>query len=182
MTGSGQNPTSQRLVGNIPITPARPTTSLPSGYTWYWSGSAWTNVTSASLTSGNLASTGNTAFDWNVSLGSTSFSTSPTIRAVRADEYIWGTNGSWPTGTSGPSYYYPNEVTTWAISLKPESRGTLLYMKNLDIEDEATNQNIMFERASGAEQRFVAIEVPSCKFIHLRHDNRKQNRRNRCTI
>jgi hypothetical protein len=165
MTGSGQNPTSQRLIGNIPITPTRPTTSLPSGYTWYWSGSAWTNVTSASLTAGNLASTGNTAFDWNVSLGSTTFSTSPTIRAVRAGEYIWGTNGSWPTGTSGPSYYYPSEVTTWAISIKPESRGTLLYMKNIDIEDEVTNQNIMFERASGSEQRFVAIEVPSCKFI-----------------
>ena len=91
--------------------------------------------------------------------------TSPTIRAVHVGDYIWGTNGSWPTGTSGPSYYYPSEVTVWAISIKPETFGQLLYMKNLDIDDEATNQNIMFERASGSEQRFVAIEVPSCTFI-----------------
>ena len=80
-------------------------------------------------------------------------------------DYIWGTNGSWPTGTSGPSYDYPSEVTVWAISIKPESLGQLLYMKNLDIDDEATNQNIMFEHASVAEERFVAIEVPICKFL-----------------
>ena len=103
-------------------------------------------------------------YDWNVSLGF-KFSTSPTVRAAHGSDYIWGSNGSWPTGTSGPSYYYPNEVTVWAISIKPESRGQLLYMKNIDIDDEATNQNIMFERASGPEERFVAIKVPSCAFF-----------------
>jgi hypothetical protein len=103
-------------------------------------------------------------YDWNVSIGKL-FSTSPTIRAVRDNEYVWGTNGSWPTGTGGPSYYYPSEVTVWAISIKPENRGQLLYMKNIDTDEETTNQNIMFERASAAEQRFVALEVPSATFI-----------------
>ena len=37
-------------------------------------------------------------------------------------------------------------------------------MKNLDIDDEATNQNNMFERATAAERRFVTLEVPSCTF------------------
>jgi hypothetical protein len=161
MLASGGNPTGNMIRANIPITPTRPTTTLPSGYTWYWSGSAWTNVTTASLT--GLNNGVSTAFDRNTTMTAT-FSTSPTIRAVHANDYIWGTNGSWPTGTSGPSYYYPSEVTTWAISIQAATFGQLLYMKNLDIDDEATNQNIMFERATGAEERFVTIVVPSCKF------------------
>ncbi len=103
------------------------------------------------------------SYDWNVSIGKL-FSTAPTIRAVKDNTYVWGTNGSWPTGTSAPSYAYVDEVTVWAISIKPGSEGQLLYMKNIDIDDEATNQNILFERATGAEERFVGLEVPSCTF------------------
>ena len=102
-------------------------------------------------------------YDWNVSLGKM-FATSPTIRAVYDNQYVWGTNGSWPTGTGAPSYAYVDEVTVWAISIQPGHEGQLLYMKNIDIEDEATNQNILFERATGAEQRFVGLKVPSCTF------------------
>ena len=104
-----------------------------------------------------------TNYDWNISIGKM-FSTSPTIRAVHNLDYVWGSNGSWPTGTSGPSYYYPSEVTVWAISIKPESLGNLLYMKNLDIDNEQINTNNMFERATGAEERFVTLEVPNCIF------------------
>ena len=103
------------------------------------------------------------SYDWNVSIGKM-FATSPTIRAVYDNQYVWGTNGSWPTGTGAPSYAYVDEVTVWAISIQPGHEGQLLYMKNIDIEDEATNQNIIFERATGAEQRFVGLKVPSCTF------------------
>jgi hypothetical protein len=102
-------------------------------------------------------------YDWNVSIGQM-FATSPTVRAVNYGNYIWGTNGSWPTGTGAPSYAYVDEVTVWAISIQPGHEGQLLYMKNIDIEDEATNQNILFERATGAEERFVGLKVPSCQF------------------
>ena len=34
----------------------------------------------------------------------------------------------------------------------------------MTIDDATTNQNEMFERASGSEHRFVTIEVPSCTF------------------
>jgi outer membrane protein assembly factor BamB len=94
----------------------------------------------------------------------TTFSTTPTIRAALVGDFIWGSNGTWPTGTSGPNYAYPSEVTIWKISVKPENFGTIVYMKNLDIDDEATNQNNMFERATAAERRFVTLEVPSCTF------------------
>ena len=164
MVNSGQNPTSNMIRGNIPITPARPTTtSTNNSYTWYWSGTAWTNVTTASLTAGFLQTSGNPSFDRNTTL-TTTFSTSPTIRAVHGTEYIWGSNGSWPTGTSAPSYYYPSEVTVWALSIKPENFGQQLYMKNIQIDDATINTNNLYERASGAEERFVTLEVPSCTF------------------
>ena len=92
------------------------------------------------------------------------FSTSPTVRAGVIGDFIWGSNGTWPTGTSGPNYAYPDEVTIWKISVKPESFGNLLYMKNLDVDDAARNTNNMFERASGPERRFVTLEVPNCAF------------------
>jgi hypothetical protein len=37
-------------------------------------------------------------------------------------------------------------------------------MKNMDIDDESKNTNNMFERATGAENRFVTLEVPNCVF------------------
>ncbi|MBT0159092.1 PQQ-binding-like beta-propeller repeat protein [Candidatus Bathyarchaeota archaeon A05DMB-2] len=103
-------------------------------------------------------------YDWNVSFP-IKFTTAPTIRAAKLGDILFGSNGSWPTGTSGPSYAYPDEVTIWAVSLKPGSIGQLIYMKNIDVDDAQRNTNIMFERASADEGVCVAIEVPNCKFI-----------------
>ena len=100
-------------------------------------------------------------YDWNVSIGKL-FATAPTIRAARYGEYVWGSNGSWATGTGAPSYAYPDEVTVWAISTKPATLGQLLYMTNIKTDNPLLNTNNMFERASGSEQRFVSIEVPNC--------------------
>jgi outer membrane protein assembly factor BamB len=103
-------------------------------------------------------------YDWNVTLGKI-FSTSPTIRAVHEGEYVWGSNGTWNTGTSAPDYAYVDEVTVWAISIKNDATlGKVLYMKNIDTDDATLNTNNLFERASGSEQRFVTIEVPNCVF------------------
>ncbi len=102
-------------------------------------------------------------YDHNATIAA-KFTTAPTIRAGVVDDYIWGSNGSWPTGTSGPSYAYPAEVTIWKISVADATFGNVTYMKNIAIDDATTNQNEMFERASGSEHRFVTIEVPSCTF------------------
>jgi hypothetical protein len=120
-------------------------------------------IPSRNPSSNQINASGIDNYDWNVTIGKL-FANSPTIRAVNPGVYVWGTNGSWPTGTSAPSYAYVDEVTVWAISIQPGHEGQLLYMKNLDIEDEATNQNILFERATGAEERFVGLKVPSCTF------------------
>jgi hypothetical protein len=164
MIGAGSNPTNLRIFGNIPLAPR------PSGSTNVWNGTHF--VTSAvantqGINSSNTAtSTTAASYEWNMTLP-WNFTTAPTIRAVKLGDMIFGTNGSWPTGTSGPRYFYPDEVTFWGINLNA-SRGTvgqIIYMKNVDVDDAARNTNIMYERASVDEGVCVAIEVPNCKFI-----------------
>ena len=153
MIGAGSNPTNQLIYGNVPITPARPGSQT-------WNGTGWSTRPS----NATYASVSSPSYDWNMTLP-WNFTTTPTIRAVKLNDMIFGTNGSWPTGTSGPSYYYPNEVTFWAVSLKPGQEGQMLYMQNVDIEEETKNENIMFERASVDTGIVAAIKVPSCTFI-----------------
>ena len=67
-------------------------------------------------------------YDWNVSI--TGFGvgmSSPSIQAVLYDDLILGRNGSLSSRLKLNVPY----ITYWAISLKPASRGTLLWMKNI---------------------------------------------------
>jgi outer membrane protein assembly factor BamB len=65
-----------------------------------------------------------TAYSWNVSVP---LMTGGTIQGIIYNDVLIGSNGTLPT--PGSSW---NPYTVWAISLKPESRGTLLWMKNYD--------------------------------------------------
>jgi hypothetical protein len=175
MIASGGNPTNLDIIANVPLSPAPANT--------YWNGTAWApaviTVTTipgyGTFTSSGppailgLATPTGPSYDYNVSLPY--FATTPTIRAGVVGDFIWGSNGTWATGTSGPSYYYPSEVTVWKISLKPQTFGNITFMANITIDDPITNQNNMFERASGSEHRFVTIEVPSCTFHIYNMDN-----------
>ena len=68
------------------------------------------------------------AYSWNVSVPS--LMTGATIQVAINDDLLLGSNGTLPTpGTSWSPY------TIWAISLKPETRGQLLWMKNYDAPD-----------------------------------------------
>ena len=69
-----------------------------------------------------------TAYSWNVSVPS--LMTGATIQAVINDDLLLGSNGTLPTPGSSWSPY-----TIWAISLKPENRGQLMWMKNYDAPD-----------------------------------------------
>jgi hypothetical protein len=102
-------------------------------------------------------------YDWNISFP-IQFTSSPTIRAAQVGDILWGSNGSWPMGSGSPSYAFPSETTIWAVSLKPESLGQLIYMKNIDIDNEQDNTNYIYEHASVAEDVFVALEIPICRF------------------
>ena len=110
------------------------------------------------------ASTTNRYDYYRIPITGGTWTNGPTIRAGVVGDYIWGTNGSWPTGTSAPSYAYPDTVTIWKISIAPATFGNITYSKNMQIDDATTNQNELFERATGSEHRFVTITVPSCTF------------------
>lgn len=64
-------------------------------------------------------------YTWNVSVPQ--LMTGATIQAVINDDILLGSNGTLPAPGSSWSPY-----TVWAISLKPESRGQMLWMKNYD--------------------------------------------------
>ncbi len=149
------NPTAARIPGNVPITPG------PSGTNTNWNGSMW--VSSSVRQSQGVASVSDPSYDWNVSFP-IAFTSSPTVRAAVIGDILWGSNGSWPTGTSGPSFSYPDEVTVWAVSLKPGTIGQLIYKKNIVTDNPVANTNNMIERASGPAGVFVTIEVPIQKF------------------
>jgi outer membrane protein assembly factor BamB len=67
-------------------------------------------------------------YSWNVSIPS--LMTGATIQAVINDDILLGSNGTLPA--PGSSW---NPYTIWAISLKPDNRGQLLWMKNYDAPD-----------------------------------------------
>jgi outer membrane protein assembly factor BamB len=98
--------------------------------------------------------------DWNVSApwrnGMTGGDRDIVVRAVQYGDVLIGSNGSHPTGTSSTSFHYPTPVTFWAISLKPESRGSLLWMKNIDtVKTEGGVRTLLFERAGEGVLVFV---------------------------
>lgn len=159
---SGQSVTSLTIEGNVPITPANP------GAGYYWNGKSWVAGTPASagiaVTTTVAGAAGGPSYDWNVS-SPIQFSTTPNVAGASISKgYIFGWNGSWPTGTSGPSYAYPDEVTVWAISTKPETLGQLLYSKNIDIDDAETNTNFMIEHVDVDSGVFVTMSVPDMQF------------------
>ncbi len=67
------------------------------------------------------------AYSWNITVPS--LMSGATIQAIIYDDILLGSNGTLPSPTSSSPY------TAWAISLKPESRGQLLWMKNYDAPD-----------------------------------------------
>jgi hypothetical protein len=164
MMMSGQSVTSLTIEGNVPITPAKPTGS------YYWNGNSWVagNPASAGIavTVGLAGAAGGPSYDWNVSLP-LSFATQPYVEGASLSQgYVFGWNitGGWPTGTGGPSYAYPEEVTVWAISIKPETAGQVLYMKNIKTDDAATNTNYMIEHVDVDSGVFVTMSVPDMQF------------------
>jgi hypothetical protein len=107
-----------QVIANVPITPSRPTTTLPTGYAWNWNGSAWANVTTA------LATQISPRYDWNITLPD--LRTGAAIIYTILDEMILIRNGTLPTPAANDPY------TVWAVSLKPAERGRVLWTKNID--------------------------------------------------
>jgi hypothetical protein len=133
----------------------------PNYYMQQWNSSKVFSGQGQSTTAVN-ASTPN-RYDWNVS-SPIQFTSSPTIRAVSlTSNILWGSNGTWNSGSGSPSYAYPDSVSVWAISIDPSTRGNLISMTTLQtqLNDE---QNNIFVRADATAGIFVTIQIPTCSF------------------
>jgi outer membrane protein assembly factor BamB len=160
---------SGNIIANVPITPSVPTTPPPQGRAWSWNGTAWALVTGGGFGGGGATAP---SYDWNISapwrVGMTGGSV--TIRAVQFDDVLLGSNGSHPVGSGSLTYHYPDEVTFWAISLKPENRGQLLWTKNIQTaarpgETGEFKDNHLLEFQRAAEGVFVMIEMPYQAYV-----------------
>jgi outer membrane protein assembly factor BamB len=109
---------------NVPLTPAKPTTSAGAGNAWNWNGTAWAAVSSM------LATSTNPSYDWNVSIPSLSGSV---VWNVYRDAYLndvaIGIQGSLGTG---PRTLETGDNVT-AISLNPATKGQVLWTKSYPI-------------------------------------------------
>jgi outer membrane protein assembly factor BamB len=92
---------------------------------------------------------GRRAYTWNVTIPDLPGLQSPSILAVLPDRII----GSSGITALGGRYATINPWTLWAISLKPESRGQLMWIKNYPAPP--GNQTIQFRTASPEDGIFI---------------------------
>jgi len=151
--GQGLSPTnwySGSLNANVPITPARPTTSAGAGQAWNWNGIAWVAVPSAQATSTTPS------YDWNISLptlkgtgwsvGMASLGVIPLVTVNGMMLLVQGTFGGHPGDFYATVTTDPANIT--AISLKQNAIGQVLW----------TNS---YQQAPGNNTRLITDWDPS---------------------
>jgi hypothetical protein len=90
-----------------------------------------------------------TAYSWNVSItADLSGLSSPSILSVIPDDMILGTSSPWASFSARA--YTPDPYTFWAISLKPSTRGQLLWIKNYTAPAGNLTLSIMGAPSSGS--------------------------------
>ena len=133
--------------------------SNPQWYLSSWNSSKMNQLTVGQIGAGNWYPSNFNAsdrrmYDWNISLPYLK-SSGMSIWTAFFDDVLIGGNGTMPySATTGHSGTGQPPFTLWAISLKPESRGTLLWMKYFD----AAPGNITYLRGPvDAESRVFVI-------------------------
>ncbi len=102
---------------------------------------------------------GSTAFSWNVTIPSLPGQANPSILRVFPDDLILGASSSL-AGFSG--YGTPDPYTLWAISLKPASRGQLMWIKTYPAP--ANNITRMFGQADANQRVFTMYDKEIMKW------------------
>jgi hypothetical protein len=113
------------------------------------------------MTASGLGTNTATAYDWNVTI-SPKFSTSPNIRAVLYNDMMLISNGSIP---SAPTYTIADSATFWAVSLKPESRGALLWGPiNIPLIN-SDNEQLMYQGHDEVNGIFFFQQTPDMSWL-----------------
>jgi outer membrane protein assembly factor BamB len=139
-------------------------TQIPRGTltgSWTWNGTAWMYALSAAMTSAGWTASTSPSYDWNVTI-TPKFSASPTIRATLYEDIMLVSNGSIP---SAPTYTIADSATFWAISLKPETRGTLLWGPiNIPLIN-SENQQLMYQAHDPVNGVFMFQQTPDMSWV-----------------
>ena len=147
------------LRADVPLTPAKPTTVPPSGQTWTWSGTAWTLVSSTNAV--GVVPT----FDWNITLSSLKPG-SWSVSNAGFDKILLLSQGS--LGAQGNS----DGANFTAVSLKPESRGSILWTRFYPAAPGNVSRSITgFDADSGV---FVTRDYETMEFFGFSLDDGRQ--------
>jgi outer membrane protein assembly factor BamB len=107
-----------------------------------------------------------TAYSWNVTIPSLNGLSSPSIIAVINEDMILGCSSTFTTnavygGTQNP-------YTFWALSLKPQTRGQLLWIKNYTAPDNNLTRTVY------ADPRWPLVDIETRMFL-MRDTETMQN-------
>jgi outer membrane protein assembly factor BamB len=115
-----------------------------------------------SQNSGTINASTSNRYDWNISIP-INFANSPSIRCIQYDDVLLGSNGSL---ISAPSYTGSAESSWWAISLKPSTRGQVLWgPKTITQIETEQNENLIWDNPGAAEGVFVFERTPSLTWV-----------------
>ncbi len=103
------------------------------------------------------ASTAN-RYDWNVSLPWRTGTSTITIVTAFLNDILLGINGSLPSMTSQAPY------TMWAISLKPDSRGQLLWMQTYNPPPGNVTRSIAMKSVDEVNRVFIGYDRETMVF------------------
>ncbi len=143
------------------------TTTNPNWRLTQWNSSKLNQLTGGQIGAGNWYLNGffNASdvrmYDWNVSIPALTGLSAPTVIACKVDDFILGRSSTFQGTSSSVTFGTPDPWTYWAVSIKPESRGTLLWIKNYSAPagnhtlspgtvDIASMVFIMFEKETGS--------------------------------
>jgi hypothetical protein len=120
----------------------------PNWKVWQWNSTNVIMQTGAggAYTGGFRNASDAICFDWNASISGFGMGmSSPTITAAFKDDIILGRNGTMPSTSFSDSLTPQTPFTEWAISLKPASRGSILWMRNayLPADGVSLNQGVV---------------------------------------
>ena len=142
--------------------PANYPTSPPLNSSWNnWNGTHW--VTSAVRTAQGYSLVSSPAFDMNVSIpwrlekGSTT-----SILAVNLGDIMLCSNGSNPHGSGAQTPAFPDQVTYFGVSLKPETYGNIVWTNTITTKT-ANNKQLLFRRAG--EGVFALYWSPTLQWV-----------------
>ena len=116
-----------------------------------------------SQTSGTINASiyNNARIDWNASL-STKWTSTPNVRAVIYNDLILISNGTIP---SAPTYTIADTATFYAFSLKPETRGNLLWgPTNIPLIN-TDNQQLMYQAHDPENGVFIFQQTPDMSWV-----------------